>query len=369
MIKSFFCLVFATSVWNISAQGFTIHTRITGFPEGTKFYLLDLDLQTIVDSASIKKNKFNFKGMAGDIPQFLRLYTTLEKEYYYCDVFMGNESVTITGDKKDFPYNMSYKGSPSQDLYQTLNRLTNPLQAYRDSLMGMAMVLSNDTTKDSKARFSSLINQVKPVDSTKEAIRIAFIRSHLNSYVGLKELNFLKSRFDKPELKKLYAAIEEPYKECLYARQLMAYIEVGDPVKKGDMAYDFEATDTSGKKYTLSGFKGKYVLLDFGYASCGACLLSLPELKKMDSVYTDKMVILSFNTDVSREVWHKSVIRDKPSWASLWDGKGNYSKPVLKYNVTGYPTFVLIDPSGKILWINSGYGDNMLSDLLSKYIK
>lgn len=369
MIKSLFCLLFAASVLNISAQGFTIHAKISGFPDGTKFYLLDLDLQTIVDSAYIKKNKFQVKGIAGDVPQFFRLYTTLKNENYYCNVFMGNESVTVTGDKKDLPYHMSYKGSPSQDLYQVLNKQTNPFQVQRDSLMKNAMALSNDTTKNGKAQFSLLLKKVKLVDSTSEAIRTTFIRSHLNSYVGLKELNFLKSRFDKIELKKLYAAIEDPYKECLYARQLMAYIEVGDPVKKGDMAYDFEAVDTSGKIYTLSGFKGKYVLLDFGYASCGACLLSLPELKKMDSLYRDKMVILSFNTDISREVWHKSVIRDKPTWPSLWDGKGNYAKPVLKYNITGYPTFVLIDPSGRILWINSGYGDNMLSDLLSKYIK
>jgi thioredoxin-related protein len=210
---------------------------------------------------------------------------------------------------------------------------------------------------------------VKPVDSTMEATRIAFIRSHLNSYVGLKELNFLKSRFDKAELKRLYDSIKVPYRECLYGKQLMTYIEVGDPVKKGDVSFDFEAIDTADKKHALSDFNGKYVLLDFMYASCGACLLSLTELKKMDSLYKDKLIIISFSTDLSKNVWYKSVAKDKPSWLSLWDGKGSYAKPVLKYGVTGYPTFVLIDPHGKIVWMGSGYGDNMFASLLPKYIK
>jgi thioredoxin-related protein/biotin carboxyl carrier protein len=282
---------------------------------------------------------------------------------------MGNEAVTISGSKKDLPYHMSYKGSPSQDLYQTLHKQTTPLQEQRDTLMKTALALANDTTKDGKTRFSSILKLVKSVDSTMDAIRMDFIRHNLNSYVGLKELNFLKSRFSKNELQQLYNSIREPYKGSVYGNQLLTYIEVGDPVKKGDMAFDFEALDTSGKKHALSDFKGKYVLLDFGYASCGACMLSLAELKKMDSLYKDKMSIISFSTDMSKEVWRKSIMRDQPSWLSLWDGKGSYAKPVLKYNVTGYPTFVLINPDGQIAWMGSGYGNGMFAGLLPKYIK
>ncbi|MBK5273047.1 MAG: AhpC/TSA family protein [Bacteroidia bacterium] len=369
MLKSLFFILFAASVGSASAHGFIFHAKITGFPDGTKFYLYDLDFQKLIDSALIKKNQFRMKGTVGDIPQFIRLYTTVENESYYFNIFMGNESVNVTGDKKDFPFYLSVTGSPSQGLYKVLNKQTNKLYERREKLMKKVITLMHDTTKEGKAEQTALLKIIKPIDSTVEAIRIAFLRSHLNSYVGLKELNFLKSRFGKAELQKMYATLEDSYKESLYGKQLLTYIEVGDPVKKGDIAFDFEAIDTSGKKYTLSGFKGKYVLLDFGYASCGACFLSLPELKKMDSLYKDKLAIISFSTDLAKEVWYKGIIRDQPSWLSLWDGEGTFAKPVLKYNVTGYPTFVLIDPDGKIAWMNSGYGDNMFTELLPKYIK
>jgi thiol-disulfide isomerase/thioredoxin len=200
-------------------------------------------------------------------------------------------------------------------------------------------------------------------------MQMSFIRSHLNSYAALHELSFFKVKVDKDTLQKMYNRLEDIYKESPDGMRLLTYLEVGDPLKKGDSLFDFEALDTSGKKYQLSAFKGKYILLDFTQAYCVPCMQSVEELKKMNSLYKDKLAIISFSTDLSKQVWYKTVLRDRPSWLSLWDGRGTFARPVLKYGVTGYPTFTLIDPDGKIAWIGAGYGDGMFSDLLPKYIK
>jgi hypothetical protein len=64
----------------------------------------------------------------------------------------------------------------------------------------------------------------------------------------------------------------------------------------------------------------------------------------------------------------ESITRDKPSWQSWWDGKGVYGNVILKYGVTGYPTFFLIDPSGKIIHGSAGYGPGKLERIMATAI-
>lgn len=369
MLKTLFVVFFSVSVAYATGQkGFTVHAKITGFPNGTKFYLYDPEIQTAIDSAVIKKNEFRMKGSAGEAPQTFYLRTNVGQESYYSYFFIGNESITITGDKKDFPFFLSVKGSSSQDEYQVINNQTDRWYERRQKLTDVALSLMWDTTAFGKALNDSIWRVIRPIDKLTDSLRIAFIRSHLNSYAGLKELNFLKSKFDKATLQKMYDTLKLPYKESIYGKRIWAYLEVGDPVKKGDQFFNFEAVDTAGKKYALSAFKGKYILLDFVQANCGPCVLSVDELKKMNSLYKDKLAIISFNTDQSKDVWYKSILRDKPTWLSLWDAEGTYGRAALKYGVTGYPTSILIDPNGKIVWIGLGWGEGMFTNLLLKYI-
>jgi thiol-disulfide isomerase/thioredoxin len=369
MFKSLFLVFFSALVLSAAGQkGFTIHAKITGFPDGTKFYLVDPEIQTSIDSAIIKKNGFRMKGILGETPRILHLRTNVAQESYYTYFFIGNEGVTITGDKKDFPFFLSVKGSVSQDEYQVLNDQINKWYQRRQKLTDVAVSLMWDTTAFGKALHDSVWRVIRPIDKLTDSIRISFIQSNLNSYAGLNELNFLKSRFNKTTLQKMYDTLKTPYKESVYGMRLWAYLEVGDPIKKGDSFFDFEAVDTAGKKYELSAFKGKYILLDFVQANCGPCILSVDELKEMNSLYKNKLTIISFNTDQSRDIWYKSILRDKPTWLSLWDGNGTYGRAVLKYGVNGYPTSILINPDGKVVWVGSGWGEGTFTNLLSKYI-
>ena len=119
---------------------------------------------------------------------------------------------------------------------------------------------------------------------------------------------------------------------------------------------DFEAMDKDGHKHHLSDTKGKYVLLDFSTTYCGPCIESLKDLKIISKKYADQIQIISFSGDGGKATWLKGINRDRPAWLTLWDGKGNYGETILKYGVTGYPSFFLIDPQGKIVskWV--GYG-------------
>ena len=72
-----------------SAQQYSVNAKITGFPNGTKFYLTDTDLDTNIDSAIVKDNAFSFKGKLRDTPLSLWVTTTVDKKFYYFTLLMG----------------------------------------------------------------------------------------------------------------------------------------------------------------------------------------------------------------------------------------------------------------------------------------
>ena len=59
----------------------------------------------------------------------------------------------------------------------------------------------------------------------------------------------------------------------------------------GTQAYAFTFTDSSGKKLTLSAYKGKWVLINFWATWCPPCLKEIPDLVSLYESRKDVMVI------------------------------------------------------------------------------
>lgn len=369
-MKRIFLLIIAICSTTIlfAQQQFSISAKLTGFKNGIKFNLTDPELQKVIDSVTLKNNSFVITGKLDYVPKGIFLSTTSEGQYYWCYLFIGNEKVTLKGDRKDFPFYLHISGSKSQDIYNKLNEKTRSLMTHRNELTENLGTLLTDDSDSGKAKLNSLGKQLNHIDSLTESITMGFIKSNLNSYPALNELYFLKTKFSKDSLQHLYDKLKNEYKESVYGERLVNYIKVGEILKVGDKFADFEAKDTLGKTNKLSQYIGKYVLLDFTETYCGPCLLSVDELKEIGKDYSDSLTIVSFCADKSKEVWESGLERDKPDWTSLWNGEGTYGQTVLKYGVQGYPTFFLLDPEGKIILKWTGYGKGNLIDHISKKV-
>lgn len=339
----------------IHAQQYKITARLTGFPEHAKFYLKDLAADIIIDSAEITGNRFTMSGEASE-PKYYWLYARIEKQFHYTILLIGADKVNVAGNVKDFPFNLKVTGSPSHDVYSINQDAIKQLYTERDNLMQVAIKLLNKPDDSSKAAGNRLILRVKYIDSLNEGTTKRFIDEHLNSYAALSELFGLKRSYSKQELQNRVDKLQPKFRESAFGTRLVNYLKVGDVLKKGDPMFDFEAMDANGKSHRLSSLKGKYILLDFTETYCGPCVLSVQDLKNLAVTYSDRLQIVSFYADGSRKTWMEGVNRDKPTWLTLWDGKGQYGETVMKYGATGYPTFVMIDPSGKIIAHWSGYG-------------
>ena len=340
----------------ISAQQLSLTGKITGFPNGTKFYLQEPEAQLIVDSAVMMDNVFHMAVKLDGVPQGLFLSTTVDGKYYWTYLFVGNEAVRISGGIKDFPFYLTVNGSRSQDVYNILDDKTRSLQTLRNSLTENLGSLLSDESDSGKAKIEVLGKKLARIDSSTDAIKIVFIRANLNSYAALNELYWQKQKFPKDTLWQMYNSLTDTFKRSIYGERIVNYLKVGEPVKTGDQYHDFEAWDPSGAKHKISELRGKFILLDFTETYCGPCFLSADELKEVAKTYADSLNIVSFWADQSRATWQAGLSRDKQPWLCLWDGKGYYGETILKYGVRGYPTFVLIDPGGKIISEWTGYG-------------
>jgi peroxiredoxin len=110
---------------------------------------------------------------------------------------------------------------------------------------------------------------------------------------------------------------------------------------------DFEIKDDKNHIINLESVKGKYVLLDFWATWCSGCIKELPVLKDAYAKYNRKdFEILGVAVDDSAKVG--KFIRDKEiTWLNSLATMN--SKIVTDFNVSVFPTMILIDRIGRIV--------------------
>jgi hypothetical protein len=278
---------------------------------------------------------------------------------------VGNEDVRISGDKKDFPFYLNITGSPSQDVYNTLNDRIRALETSRNELTENIGSLLTDESDSAKTKLNAIGKKLQHIDSLTDAARIAFLKANLHSFAGLNELYYLKGRFSRDTLQLMYNGLRKDFKESVYGQRILNYLKAGKTLQVGDRFQDFAAWDQFGSNHRISELTGKYVLLDFTETYCGPCILSVDELRQINHSYADSLRVVSFWADKSRDTWQKGLARDKQEWLCLWDGNGSYGETLLKYGIVAYPTFVLISPEGKIISKWSGYGKGSLESAIA----
>ncbi|MXS85366.1 TlpA family protein disulfide reductase [Nitrosomonas sp. HPC101] len=109
-------------------------------------------------------------------------------------------------------------------------------------------------------------------------------------------------------------------------------------------AYGFHFEDSSGKMHTLSGYKGKWVLVNFWATWCPPCLREIPDLSELSRERNDIIIIgIAMEYDDTQEVMkfvekmtipYPIVLGDRTAVAQLGD------------EISMLPSTYLFDPDG-----------------------
>lgn len=112
------------------------------------------------------------------------------------------------------------------------------------------------------------------------------------------------------------------------------------------MAEDFTLPSLSGKKVSLSDFKGKVVLIDFWATWCSPCREEVPDLIALQQKYKDRgFTVLGVSLDTgSRNQVAAFVSGNKIPYPVLLAG----GDAPAGYLVPGLPSAVLVDRTGRL---------------------
>jgi thiol-disulfide isomerase/thioredoxin len=104
----------------------------------------------------------------------------------------------------------------------------------------------------------------------------------------------------------------------------------------------------SRERVTLSGLKGKVVLLEFWNKNCGYCISAVPKLNALAQKYAQKDVrVLGINVHDKAQDIEAFYQRNKPGYNTLYQG----SRVAEAYGIGHYPTVVLLDKAGKVIYL------------------
>jgi peroxiredoxin len=133
-------------------------------------------------------------------------------------------------------------------------------------------------------------------------------------------------------------------------------------------APDFTLSDMSGKKVTLSGLRGKVVLVEFWATWCPPCKEAVPEINKVYEKYKDKdvqvlAIAVDQGSDVASKV-HSFVTEHRVNYPVLIDDK----RVNVLYGVGNVPVAFIIDREGKVAKKHIGFMEE-LSETISRDIE
>jgi len=112
----------------------------------------------------------------------------------------------------------------------------------------------------------------------------------------------------------------------------------------------------------LKSLRGKYVIIDFWGTWCIPCLNGMPAMRKFRDKYKGKVKILGIAKDGNIEGWKREIIASGLNWFHILNGVGDKDF-VARFNVQGYPTKIVIDPDGKIIYRSTGESENFYTDI------
>ena len=123
-------------------------------------------------------------------------------------------------------------------------------------------------------------------------------------------------------------------------RSATAAPQVGKP------APDFQLPSLDGQVITLSGLRGKPVLINFWATWCPACVEEMPYLQETYEKWTGKgLVLLTIDIGETSDTVKEFMVKYNLTMPVLLDTSQSVAQ---RYNITGIPTTFLIDKDGII---------------------
>lgn len=136
--------------------------------------------------------------------------------------------------------------------------------------------------------------------------------------------------------------------------------------KVGATVPDFELPRPDGERFSLlrAARDKRVTLVNFWFVGCPPCRAEFPHFQKLYEELRDKgFGLVAVNRGDTRERVAEYVSTSKLTFDVVMGGTGEQYTVGRAYGVKAYPTNILIDAEGKVLWRGVGFRDPELKEL------
>lgn len=316
-----------------------------------------------------KKGKFTFsKNINQIVPVLLKRKPGQESNVIETYLVPGEKlNLTIRGNE------FFYDGSKIYKEMNDADKFYSPLMENFNSYYDKALAEYQNAPEDKKEEVNKVINDSleQKYNHMKEAV-VSYRKSNIGVegavlylsdvddvemiYSDLLVHNDIKNNPDFLKTNRVGAFLNSRVKFIVQRRKMQAEQDSLEQAKldamKGAPAKDFTLNDINGQPLSLSSLRGKYVILDFWGSWCGWCIKGIPDMKKYYEKYSDKLQILGIDCNDTEQKWKDAVAKYELPWLHVYNPRN--STVLNDYNITGFPTKIVIDPQGNILKVIIG---------------
>ncbi|RDV12952.1 AhpC/TSA family protein [Pontibacter diazotrophicus] len=329
-------------------QSLSVEGKIDGIGN-KKVYLFVRDAHNqdiLLDSTVSAKDKFAFTHEPGE----LNYYTVTVDSVPGGILFFLDSNVQIEGDSKAI-WESSVTGS----------RLTDEFKVYDKQFIIPArqrLFALSDSMQAPNLDPSRRVELEKQQQEIMDAERLRsekYIKEHPDSYLSLFKLQI----FGKEKKRQLLDILGEELQEHSIAKAIREEAQLEASVSAGKPAPGFTVQDMKGNAVSLSDYRGQYVLLDFWGSWCGPCIKLIPETKAAYEKYKGKKVQfmgIAYDEEKDRAKLSGMIEKHGMAWPQIFQNMSDESKKgvVRSYRVTSFPSVILINPQGNIVYRGIG---------------
>ncbi len=367
-ILNFFVICFLIASCQVR-HDYKITGNVQGIPDSAviDLYVQYENMGTRVASDTIVNGKFSFSDSIG--AEVLNMNLAMRDRQKYsgiCNIYVGNTDIEVSG-KGNYLAAWRAKSNIKQQVDE--NKILDLVREYTLGIDSLYQVRTQNYQNniDDKGMILGMIDSIRKIQRNVE---LDYLKNNYNSMVSIVHLCKLAQFGDslqKVKVKEFYLSIDSTYLNTLWGEGLKNYLNKITPPNIGDKYVNFKAFDIDNKSHQLSDYIGKYILLDFWSMGCYPCIMSIPELRNLSAKYDNDLVVVGMNMETNKKFWVEASKKDSISWINLSDGKGTFGGATYIYDVTGFPTYILINREGVIVDKWMGFRPGIFNERVSKY--
>jgi thiol-disulfide isomerase/thioredoxin len=326
-------LILGLAAWLASpafAQNCQLTGDIAGLGNKTLLYWYTQQGTSHTDTVRVANGHFTHVAKSGD-DGMGALYISGSSSYAG---FWAEPGKLLVKGNAAQPSKIRVTGTPENNLLDEHNRTVG----WRYDVEAAKTAAAFDTARQ---RYNqATIQFIKAHSAARTSAHLLYWQLLMNQRYPLAQFELL--------MKQLTPKVQQSFQGRQAAKKLLVLRNqptVGQPVS------DFTVADTAGVKHSLATYRGKYVLLDFWGHWCGPCIKSVPKIQALHAQYADKLAMIGIGMENKEDLadWKQAIRKYKMPGLQLSELQAAEGPVISGYNVTAFPTYMLLNREGVLL--------------------